>query len=194
MVSKTRELIGERIDLMLDCWMAFDVDFAVRLAERLRPYQLRWMEDCLIPEDFQGFKTMRERLPWQPLATGEHWYATQPFLFAASERVVDVLQPDIQWVGGVTATVKICHIAEAAGIPVIPHGGMNDAYGQHTCYAMPNIPWGEFFMGSAPGVPLEEGFRRTPGMAVPKDGHLVPNGAAGFGIELTKEQIEAATL
>ena len=36
---------------MLDCWMAFDVEFAVRLAERLRPYRLKWIEDCLIPED-----------------------------------------------------------------------------------------------------------------------------------------------
>ncbi len=192
LVSTTRELVGPRIEVMLDCWMAFDLEFAVRLAERLRPYNIRWMEDCLIPEDFQGFKAMRQRLPWQTLATGEHWYATQPFMYAASERLVDILQPDIQWVGGVTATVKICHIAEAAGIAVIPHGGMNDAFGQHVCYAMPSIPWGEFFVGTAPGVPLEEGQRRTPGMAVPKEGFLVPSDAPGFGIELTREQIEAA--
>ena len=36
-VGKTRELIGPHVELMLDCWMAFDVEFAVRLAERLRP-------------------------------------------------------------------------------------------------------------------------------------------------------------
>ncbi len=192
LVSTTRELVGPRVEVMLDCWMAFDLEFAVRLAERLRPYNLRWMEDCLIPEDFQGFKAMRQRLPWQTLATGEHWYATQPFMHAASERLVDILQPDIQWVGGVTATVKICHIAEAAGIAVIPHGGMNDAFGQHVCYAMPGIPWGEFFVGTAPGVPLEEGQRRTPGMGVPKEGFVVPGDAPGFGIELTREQIETA--
>lgn len=114
-----------------------------------------------------------------------------PFLSAVSNRVVDYLQPDIQWVGGVTATVKICHIAEAAGIAVIPHGGMNDAYGQHTCFAMPNIPWGEFFLGSPPGVPLSEAYRRTPGMSLPDNGYLVPSDAPGFGIELTLDEVEA---
>ena len=194
LVSRTRELIGPGVELMLDCWMAFDVETAVRLAERLRPYGLRWLEDCLLPEDFQGFVEMRKRLPWQSLATGEHWYSSLPFFSAASERVVDVLQPDIQWVGGVTATVKICHIAEAAGISVIPHGGVNDAYGQHLCFAMPNIPWGEFFVGSAPGVPLSEGARLTPGMSVPERGQVVPSDSPGFGIGLTKEALEEATL
>lgn len=191
-VSDARELVGPSVDLMLDCWMGLDVEFAVRMAERLRPYSLKWLEDCLIPEDYDGFIEMRKRLPWQNLATGEHWYTTLPFFFAASKRVVDILQPDIQWVGGVTAIVKICHIAEAAGISVIPHGGMNTVYGQHAVYAMPAIPWGEYVVLSEPGVPLSEGEPRTPGIALPKDGYLVPNDAPGFGIELTKEILEAA--
>jgi L-rhamnonate dehydratase len=58
-----RALIGDDVDLMLDCWMAFDVESAVWLAERLRPYQLRWIEDCRIPEDMVGFAEMRRRLP-----------------------------------------------------------------------------------------------------------------------------------
>ena len=52
LVAKTRDLIGKDVELMLDCWMAFDVEFAVRLAERLRPYGLKWIEDCLLPEDY----------------------------------------------------------------------------------------------------------------------------------------------
>ncbi len=194
LVAKARETIGSDVELMLDCWMALDLEFAVRQAERLRRYDLKWMEDSLIPDDFDGFAEMRRRLPWQTLATGEHWYTTLPFMSAAARRSVDIFQPDIQWVGGATAVVKICHIAEAAGISVIPHGGMNDAYGQHVCYAMPAIPWGELSATSAPGVPLErnEGPRQTPGMAFPKDGMLVPSDAPGFGIELTLDELEAA--
>ncbi len=172
--------------------MAFDVEFAVRLAERLRPYNLKWREDCLTPEDFQGFAELRKRLPWQTLATGEHWYMPLPFLHAVSIMVVDYLQPDVRWVGGVTAVAKICHIAEAAGIGVIPHGGMNDAYGQHTCHAMPNIPWGEYFVPTPPGVPLAESRRPTPRMSIPENGYLIPSDAPGFGIELTLDEIEAS--
>ena len=142
------------------------------MAERLRQYDLKWLEDSLIPDDFQGFEEMRRRLPWQTLATGEHWYTTVPFMAAAARHSVDIFQPDIQWVGGATAVVKICHIAEAAGISVIPHGGMNDAYGQHVCYAMPAVPWGELSAAPPPGVPLDSvhGGRLTPGMASPKQG------------------------
>ena len=194
LVAKARETIGSNVELMLDCWMALDVEFAVRQAERLRQYDLKWLEDSLMPDDLDGFAEMRRRLPWQTLATGEHWYTTLPFMSAAARRSVDIFQPDIQWAGGATAVVKICHIAEAAGLSVIPHGGMNDSYGQHVCYAMPAIPWGELSATSAPGVPLDSvrGARQTPGMAFPKDGMLVPSDAPGFGIELTLEELEAA--
>ena len=193
-VAERREMIGPSVELMLDCFMALDVEYAVRLAEMLRPYHLRWMEDPLIPEDLPGLLEMSKRLSWQPLAAGEHWYMLQPFFQAVSRRLVDVLQPDVPWVGGVTATVKICHIAEAAGMSVIPHCGLNDAFGQHICFAMPNIPWGEFFVSSAPGVPLIQGYRPTPGMAVPLDGFLVPSDAPGFGIELGLSDLEAAAI
>ena len=45
--------------------------------------------------------------------------------------LVDFLQPDPLWAGGMTACVQICHLAAAAGIAVVPHGGMNYPYGQH---------------------------------------------------------------
>ena len=55
---------------------------------------------------------------------------------------------------------------------MIPLGGMNDSYGQHACFAMLNIPWGECFVGSPPGVPLIEAAQKTPGMSVPEEGWL----------------------
>lgn len=190
LVAATRKLIGPKVELMLDCWMAFDVEFTVRLAERLRGYGLKWLEDYLIPEDMDGFEHVRRRLPWQTLATGEHWYGVQPFLSAVSKRVVDILQPDIAWVGGMTALLKINAIAEAAGIPVIPHAGINTPYGQHFAFAAPNSPWGEFFCHSPPGVPLEE-LTLFPGQSVPVKGRLARNDAPGFGLNLTLDRIEA---
>ena len=190
LVASTRELVGPKVELMLDGWMAFDVEFAVRLAERLRPYRLRWIEDCLLPEDLDGQSELRRRLPWQALATGEHWYTPFPFASTAARRSADILQPDIAWVGGLTACLKICHIAEAAGIAVMPHAGMNTPYGQHFGYAMPNAPWGEFFVGTAPGVPLEE-TRLFPGMAIPRNGRLVPSDAPGFGLGVGLDEIDA---
>ena len=188
-VAQAREQIGDECELMLDCWMAFDVEYTVRLAETLRPYRLKWMEECLIPEDFDAHIALRERLPWQTLSTGEHWYTYVPFQWAIRHQVVDILQPDINWCGGVTTCRKICGAAEAAGINVILHGGGNTVFGQHFSCAMPSVPWLECFVGTPPGVPLEEAWR-LPGQAVPKDGWLVPSDAPGFGLEIAEEWLE----
>ncbi|MCZ6681528.1 MAG: L-rhamnonate dehydratase, partial [Candidatus Poribacteria bacterium] len=194
LVAATREKIGDDIELMLDCWMALDVEYTVRLAEILKPYRLKWIEDYLLPEDIDGFAAVRQRLPWQGLATGEHWYLPHAFSQAANRRLVDIFQPDVLWVGGISPCVHICHIAEVAGISVITHGGMNAPYGQHLAFAMPAIPWGERSGGVAPrGVPLEE-VVSLPGTAVIKDGHLIPNDAPGFGIEVDMAWVERVTV
>lgn len=190
LVGRTRETIGPDVELMLDCWMAFDLEYSVRLAGRLRPYGLRWIEDCLTPEDFSGQAALRQRLPWMGLAGGEHWYMVQPFLAAAAGRWVDVFQPDLGWAGGLTACMRIAAIADAAGIAVIPHAGMNTPYGQHFGFAHPAAPMGELFIGTAPGVPLEE-VRLFPGQAVPRDGRLVPSDAPGFGLGVDLDAIAA---
>ncbi len=185
-VAQAREQIGDDCELMLDCWMAFDVEYAVRLAETLRPYKLKWMEECLIPEDIDGHIALRERLPWQTLATGEHWYTHVPFQWAITHKVVDILQPDINWCGGLTTCQKIAAAADAAGISVMLHGGGNTAFGQHFSYATPSVPWCEYFIGTPPGVPLVESWR-LPGEAIPRDGWLVPGDAPGFGLEIPQE-------
>jgi L-rhamnonate dehydratase len=188
-VAHARDLIGPDAELMLDCWMAFDVDYTVRLAEALHPYRLKWLEECLIPEDFDGHLALRQRLPGATLATGEHWYTHVPFLWAATHRAVDILQPDINWCGGATVCRRIADAADAAGIEVILHAGGNTVFGQHFSFATPSVPWCEFFVGSDPGVPLEQGWR-YPGQALPQDGWLTPNDAPGFGLEIKEEWIE----
>ena len=86
---------------------------------RLRPYNLRWMEECLIPEDVGGHIELKKRLPWLTLASGEHFYTPYPYQLMIENRCLDILQPDIQWVGGLTACVKICNMAAAAGLEVL---------------------------------------------------------------------------
>jgi L-rhamnonate dehydratase len=186
LVARTREQVGDEREIMLDCWMAFDVEYAVRLAEALRPYRVRWLEDCLLPDDLQSHAELRRRLPWQTLATGEHWFIPATFQHAVSAGFADILQPDIQWVGGLTPLRQIVGIAQAAGVSVIPHAGGNTVYGQHACLGLSGIPWTEFFVGSPPGVPLANA---NPGMAVPVEGKLHPSDAPGFGQQIDPNRL-----
>ena len=185
LVARTREQIGDECELMLDCWMAFDVDYAVRLAETLKPYRLRWLEECLIPEDLDAHVALRQRLPAQTLATGEHWYTHVPFQWAVHHGVADILQPDIRWVGGLSVCAQIAAAADAAGLSVILHGGAGTPWGQHFSIATACAPWAEYFVGSAPGVPLTG----APGTPQPDNGWLVPNDAPGFGLEVPESAL-----
>ena len=190
LVAQTREQIGPDVELMVDAWISLNVEQAVRVGEALRPYRIKWLEDYLLPEDMDGYARVRQRLPGLTLASGEHWYTIHPFALAASHGLVDIVQPDIAWVGGMTAAVRICHIAEAHGLTVIGPAGMNSPYGQHLAYAMPAIPMGERSEGVAPpGVPLEE-MVVLPGTVPIKDGYVKPTDAPGFGIEVTHDWLE----
>ncbi|MDQ3701994.1 MAG: L-rhamnonate dehydratase, partial [Chloroflexota bacterium] len=194
LVARTREQIGPDVELMVDAWMSLNVEYVVRLMEALRPYRVKWLEDYLLPEDTEGYMKVRQRLPGATLATGEHWYTIHPFALAASQGLVDILQPDVAWVGGITASVRICHLAEAHGLTVIGHAGMNYPYGQHLALAMPAIPLGERSEGVAPpGVPLEE-LIALPGTVPVRNGRVRPTDAPGFGIEVTREWLESRTV
>ena len=194
LVATAREQVGDSVELMLDAWTGFDIEYTVRLAEILRPYRLKWIEDYIPADDLVGYETVRQRLSWQTLATGEHWYLPPIFAAAAGRRLVDIFQPDVLWCGGITAAVKICHIAEANNISVITHGGMNYPYGQHLAMAMPAVTWGERSEGvSAPGVPLEE-MVKLPGTAVIQDGYVTPSDAPGFGLEIDEAWLESVTV
>ena len=190
MVAGVRQQVGDSIEIAVDTWISADLEYAVRLAETLKPYRIKWLEDPFKPDDLGSYTHLRSRVPFQTIATGEHWYSLQPFAFACANGLVDILQPDPQWVGGVTGVMKICHMAQAHGVSVISHAGMNYPFGQHLSFAMPAIMWGERTEGvSPPGVPLTERVS-LPGTPVIENGYLVPSDAPGFGFEFTQAWLE----
>lgn len=188
LVAETREFVGDSVEIMLDCYMAFDVDYTIRLARQLKPYRLKWIEEFLIPEDIDGHVKVRNAVNWVSLASGEHLYTRWPFKQLIDRGCLDILQPDIYWVGGITECVKICHMADAAGLTVIFHGGGLTQYGLHLSAAMPNTPWVEYFVGTPPGVPLEE-TKPFEGETVPKESYIAPNEGPGFGLQVKQEWI-----
>ena len=174
---------------MVNAVMSYNVEFAVQVCERLRPYRLRWLEEPLAPTDLEGHCELKRAAPWMPIATGEDHHGLRAFRQLVEHRCVDVLQPDLSWCGGLSEAVKIYTLGEAAGLPTIPHGGGNSCFGQHFALAMPESPMAEFWLGSDPGVPLEE-VRPLPGVAVPVDGRVTPPDTPGFGMEIEATWIE----
>ena len=74
-----RELVGPDFHLMADCWMSLDVQYAVDLAYALKEVGIYWLEEVLLPDDFDGHKLLKERVPWMHWTTGEHEYTRYGF-------------------------------------------------------------------------------------------------------------------
>lgn len=121
LVSALRGAIGDEVDLMLDCWMSWDVPYAIAMARRLEDYEPRWLEEPVLPDKIQSYAEIRRQVSI-PISGGEHEYTRWGLKQYMDAEAVDVLQPDIYWAGGITELLKICALASTYDLPVIPHG------------------------------------------------------------------------
>lgn len=186
LVKKTRELLGADGDIMLDCWMALTEEYAVEFAEMIAPYRVYWMEECLPPDNYDGFRRLHERVRSTQLATGEHEYTRYGFKLLQEYNAVDIWQPDITWCGGLSELRHIGALAAPYNIPVIPHAGWQYG-GAQFILATTNSPWCEMFMPPPGGPPevyqrFEEENNITRG---PEGIYMRPPDRPGFGWELT---------
>lgn len=186
-VAEARKQIGPDYPLRLDCYMALTVPYAIELAKALAPYGLDWIEECLPPDDYDGYAALKAAVGHLCLVTtGEHEYTCYGFRELINRKCADILQPDINWCGGLTEARRIVAMAAAHDLPVIPHG--SSVFSYHLQYAFSNCPLAEFLIMSPKAdklVPLfGELFSNEP---MPKNGYIDISDDPGFGVALNKK-------
>jgi L-rhamnonate dehydratase len=185
LVKRSRELLGSEGDIMLDCWMALTEEYTIEFADMLAPYRIHWMEECLQPDNYDGFRRLHERIKSALMATGEHEYTRYGFRLLLEHQAADIWQPDITWCGGLSELRHIGALAAAYNIPVIPHAGWQHG-AAHFILATTNSPWCEMFLPPPGGPPevyrqFEEENNITRG---PEGIYMRPPNRPGFGWEL----------
>lgn len=85
-----------------------------------------WIEEPVSPDDLDGFSAIREANPHAKIATGEHIYTRwnlKPFL---EKGLIDIVQCDPEWCGGISEFTEICKMIQQSypGVIVMPHGHM----------------------------------------------------------------------
>lgn len=182
LVRNARETLGEHMEIMLDCFMAWNVDYTIRMAEKLEPYRVKWIEESLPPDDYEGYRTINQKINSTAIATGEHEYTRYGFEHLLSVRGAEIIQPDICWVGGITEAKKICAMASAKHIPVIPHAGGLQPWALHLIFAEVGIPMAEFaYIHGAEQENYDPVFE---GIPKPIDGWFSLPKGVGAGIQL----------
>ena len=183
-----RKEVGPDFPLMLDCYMAMNVPYTIKLAKALAPLGLKWIEEFLPPDDYDGYKEVREALKGTGVltTTGEHEYTRYGFRKLIQDRAVDVLQPDITWLGGLTEARRVVAMAAAYDIPVVPHG--SSVYSYHLQYAFANCPLAEFITLSPNADAILPYFGGLfPDEPLPKDGFIDLPDRPGFGVTLCRD-------
>jgi len=111
-------------------------------------------------------------------------------------RAVDVVQPDVMYMGGIGRTLKVARLAAAAGLPCTPHSAnlsLVTLCTMHLLAALPNA--GKYLELSIEGpdyYPWQEGLFVEDPYAV-RDGHVTIPSAPGWGVEINRDWIEGAT-
>lgn len=187
LVAAAREEVGPDFDLMLDCYMSLTVPYTIELAEAMRPYRVRWIEEPLLPDDYDGHARIKAACPWQQFTTGEHEYTRYGFRQLLERQCVDIIQPDLTWCGGVTEARRIAALAAAWDVPVVPHG--SGVFSTHFQMANPNSPFQEVLAMSPDGMDFVSIFGGLfPGEPMPVDGQVRPLDRPGWGIDLDHGQ------
>ena len=185
LAQKMRDSCGKDFILAFDCWMALDTAYALQLIKALEPLDFFWIEETLPPDDLDGYQQLVTQRSYPiRISTGEHEYSRWGFK-KLLDTGVDIIQPDVNWCGGLTELLKIKALASAYKKWVIPHG--SSVYSYHFSIASDATPFSEFLMMAPKAdkiVPMFSPlFENEP---IPKNGLMEVTDEPGFGVKLNQ--------
>jgi len=191
LVRTVREAVGPDVELMADAYMGWDVPYAIRMIRMLEDagLGLRWIEEPVIPDDIDGYARIRRSVA-TPISGGEHEFTRYGYRELILKEAVDILQPDVNRIGGVTEARRIWALASSFGLSVIPHAGQVHNY--HLVMSSMSSPMAEYFPHPEEGGVLDDDtlfYELFEGEPRAKDGHITLSTAPGLGVKLNEANV-----
>ena len=192
-MERLREGLGPDIDIGVDFHAKTSPSVAAVLVKEVEPLNLLFVEEPCPPENVKAMARISARST-TPIATGERLIASYGCRELIEAGVVDILQPDINHCGGITALWKIGAMAELAGISMAPHaceGPIGGLATLHVDAAMPNFLVQEICSGVKPEMKEKvwEEWLGFPAMRMVNGRFPLPE-KPGLGFELNEEQLK----
>ena len=153
-LARVREAVGPDFDIIVEAHGKPTPLFAVEFCNRVEEYRPFWVEEVtqLENESIEEVRQIRAQTR-VPLATGERLTSRYHFAPLCSERLVDVIMPDVVHVGGIAELRKIAILAEAFRVDVSPHNPQSEVStlaSMHVCVSTPNCTILEIGSGQDP--------------------------------------------
>ncbi len=183
-VRTVREAVGSRCDLLFGTHGQMTTSSAIRLAQRLEPYDPLWFEEPVPPENVEEMARVADATSI-PIATGERLMTKYEFARVLDQHAAAILQMALGRVGGILEAKKIAGMAEAHYAQIAPHlycGPIEGAANIQISTCSPNfliqesiLTWGGFHAEI-----LKQPIRW-------EDGYILPPEGPGLGVELDEE-------
>lgn len=192
LVKWARTAAGDNTTLLIDAggsrpFWKFRLKDALERARMLQEYGVYWFEEPLAPDDLEGYARLTDASLVR-IAHGEVLTRRQSFTPYFQRRAMDIVQPDVSKVGGLSEARRIAWHAAEHGIDLVPHG-FNTAVGVaadiHLVAALPSTSWVEFNTGNE----LVENLIETP-FALDENGCLPVPSTPGLGIIVDRERLK----
>lgn len=177
-----REAVGYDFDFILEAHRGMTVPEAVGFGRAVEAYRPMVLEDPIGPDNIDSMAEVAAKIG-VPIATGERYTNLREFEMLLSRRAAQYIRPDVCAIGGITTAKKVCALAEAHDVLVIPHnplGPVSTAACLQICASIPNLgiqELPEFCLNGAEDSMVTEPLRF-------QNGCMVIPGAPGIGVEL----------
>ncbi len=201
LVTAVREAVGSDFPLMVDANHCYDVNDALAVGRALGELGVDWFEEPVAPEDRDGYRRLRDTLDVN-IAGGEAEFTRWGWRDLLDAGCVDIAQPEVCALGGVSEYLKVRALAHSRFVPVVNHvwgSAVAIALNIHLLLAMPDLPGAMF-----PKAPMLE-LDTTPNLfrddllvepldvmgTVRREGVVGAPPGAGLGVEPDREFITA---
>ena len=190
-VRTAREALGDERELMVDayyCWPDFQT--AYRRCRELEEFNLYFIETPLPVDDLAGLAKLCGRLETR-VATGERFTTRYEFIDLMDRTGLDVVQPDIGRVGGLTEAKRVADHARTRGVLVVPHcwrTGIGIATAVQFAASTANCPYFEYVPSELSRSLLRKELVKSEFPM--RDGLIAPPEAPGLGIEIDYSVVE----
>ena len=185
MFARTREVVGDDIELLHDIHERVEPMDALELLKELEQYDPFFIEDPVSPENNRWFEMIREQTH-VPIAMGELYNNPHEWVDPMVNRWFDFIRIHISQIGGITPAMKVARLGEWFNVKTAWHGPGDVAPVGHAANAHIDLAIWNFGIQEAPRISdeLREIF---PGSPTVEDGYIHINEAPGLGVDVDEE-------
>jgi mannonate dehydratase len=186
MFDHIRSKVGFDVELLHDIHERLAPMDAIRLARKLDPYNLFFLEDPFAPEQNEWFETLRQQCSI-PIAMGELFNHPGEWTPLIAKRLIDFIRVHVSNIGGITPARKLIALCDAFSVRTAWHGPgdvspVGHAVNVHLDVSTPNFGIQEWYGGSEK---LREVF---PGYPEVRGGYVYPGTKPGIGVDIDERE------